>query len=80
MRRLFVENLFTCFGRADHVPVVPAQTDLVQLAILASPGGDLLVRLGTELVCISKDGEAGWTRRVVGSWWRPLFDAVVDEE
>ena len=80
MRGLLVEDLFACFGRTDHVPVVPAQADLVQLAIFAGPGCDLLVWLGTELVGISEDGESGRSGCVMCSWWRMPFVAGVEDE
>ena len=76
---LLVENLLARGGRADHVPVVPAQAYLVHLAILAGPGGDLLVWLAAELVGVSKDGE---TRRPWGSfgagWWSVFHACVYD--
>lgn len=80
MRGLLVEDLFACFGRTDHVPVIPAQADLVQLAIFAGPGCDLLVWLETELVGIAEDRETCWSGCMVCSWWRTPFVAGVDNE
>lgn len=78
---LLVKNLLAGFRRADHVPVVPAQPDLVDFAILTRPGGDLLVWLAAELVGISEDGKTGWAGSVLGArWWTALEACVEDED
>jgi hypothetical protein len=78
MRGLLVEYFFAGFGRTDHVPVIPAKSDLVELAIFARPGCDLLVGLKTKLVGVAENRETCWTRCMMDTWRRTFLVAVVD--
>jgi hypothetical protein len=80
MRRLLVKYVLACFGGANHVPIVPAQSDLVQLTIFTGPGGDLLVGLGTELVSVSENGKSGGSGCMMCAWRWALFVVGVGDE
>jgi hypothetical protein len=80
MDGLPIENLFARFGRANHVPVIPAKSDLVQLAIFVGPRGDLLMWLQAELMGISENGKTKWSRCMVSPRWRTLLVTGVECE